>query len=79
MERIKQMGLKKAFFWLTLFYLCIALVLGGIAFAGCIAMRRQDGNSIVAQMNEGTVDVKVTREYHQQLRHWFLPMLPFTG
>lgn len=66
MERIKQMGLKKAFFCLTLFYLCIALVLGGIAFAGCIAMRRQDGNSIVAQMNEGTVDVKVTGEYHPQ-------------
>ena len=64
MERIKQMGLKKAFFCLTLFYLCIALVLGGIAFAGCIAMRRQEGSSIVAQMNEGTVDVKVSGEYH---------------
>lgn len=64
MERIKQMGLKKAFFCLTLLYLCIALVLGGIAFAGCIAMRKVEGNSIVAQMNEGTVDVKVNGEYH---------------
>ncbi|MDU7030225.1 sensor histidine kinase [Robinsoniella peoriensis] len=63
MERIKQMGLKKAFFCLTLFYLCIALILGGIAFAGCIAMRRQEGDNIVAQMKEGTVDVKVTENY----------------
>ena len=57
MERIKNMSLKKSFFWLTFWCLLGAVLLSLLSFAGCIMLRRQLSGSeaqIIIQNEAGS-------------------------
>lgn len=57
MERIRNMSLKKSFFWLTFWCLLCAVLLSLLSFAGCIMLRRQFSGSkaqIIIQNEAGS-------------------------
>jgi signal transduction histidine kinase len=53
MERLKQMGLKQAFFCLTFFFLIIAIVLSVLSFVGGSKWLEKNSSQITVEINHG--------------------------
>lgn len=64
-NRIRDMSLKRAFFWLTFWCMCFGVILSIAAFMGCSALNAGQERTAVIRMADGSVRMETVRESGQ--------------